>query len=1350
MGSLPEFDSETQQIEERLAARRHARAAKRASNPPIDPYVAAAAVLVDFDPLQLNPAGMPDSATSAALALTPLSQVLVRDGQTRWALRNDPRRQALRSLAATNSLDSALEANPQEPSNPTQQVLADLIRGTWDYVMFTTPEQLAAALQASQWLAGIVPNLPDTAELTNRLSRARFLAPFENLAGEGFVGRETELQVLNDFVGIPEVSSTAENATSAFRGWLLQPKSGALVVYGLGGVGKSSLIARFILIQEGARLAFTKFPIVYFDFDDSSKNLVRSETLCLETARQLAMQYPGATGIHAQMRAAYAESMESANDLELGLEDIEQSNIVIFQQSLNFWRTWFPQLMAAIAGPSPSDPPPFLIAFDTFEENIARNRLAVSQILRLIEVIQTMYPGLRPIISGRALNLSFGEDLSKAFRVLELKEFDPMAAIGYLQKRGVTDTVIAATLVRQVGCSPLSLKLAAQAVKRGEKADAKSGFVDLKTTSWLVFSATETVIQGQLYQRILAHIGNPEVRKLAHPGLVLRRVTPDLIRVVLAGPCNLTLPADPTAQEGTAQALFDELRKEFSLVESCGVNAVRPSNEIRRVMLAMIERERPGQVGAIHNAAVEYYFQHGTTPDDRAEEIYHRLKRGEDASIVFQTRWLHEAGQFLEDALPELPPAVQLTLASYAGLKLPNESSLLKAANLEDWERVTERRVQEGLATNRSPVELLALLNERNDRSEMSPLYLAKARVLAADQNPSAAILELQRGVDAMAAAGAKQALFTHLHALGNALAGARRVAEARQVFLEAVRLSQELDLPRSAFQAALQNLTLAPTDPEAVGVLIDTMRRLSDSDWRDAFSSIIDGVTLLGKSISPNLAQRFIGLASQMANLSPGLAQRAAELLPQVRESWENISQAVAGSVNTKNPDVGVRPKVSIPDHNEEGIADIRRSPNTPQVVRSARDSVSLSGLRLRDSGIVPEQRVRARASINLPSDFLFGHVRPDHKVPAAPPQPPPPLGPLAAFVGDWVGNGFNTIFRPDNSVTPTPLPNPVPPPPPPRDNVLELNLTNENLAFSKSLGSVPNRGTTPQGDIFLNGVPYLQTINDVTIRGEKVGIHVEPGIWVHVPATTVPPITQETVCRMASIPHGTTINAQGVISTVAGPPNIAAVDITPFLTATPHNKIKFPSQTATNPNTARIPQDLSSFIAAGTITQALLDDPNSLLRAHISKQKIVSTTTLFISTAPPPPPPLFGGGTDNIAFLLGQAAATAPNAQATQMIAVFWVETVEEVITVPPMHVGGPPFAAKATPSVPGQRVPTFSVTAPFDTEVPRQLTVRFTQIQYTQTVLLNFAGLTWPHVSVNTLVPADEITVPSSVWK
>jgi len=185
-----------------------------------------------------------------------------------------------------------------------------------------------------------------------------------------------------------------------------------------------------------------------------------------------------------------------------------------------------------------------------------------------------------------------------------------------------------------------------------------------------------------------------------------------------------------------------------------------------------------------------------------------------------------------------------------------------------------------------------------------------------------------------------------------------------------------------------------------------------------------------------------------------------------------------------------------------------------------------------------------RLEPAFSIPKDFKIHEVRPRVSavlqgvaaLAAAP--PPPPLGPLAAFEGTWIGIGFNTIFRPQKQTFP--LPHPAP-----GDNLLELNLTSETLSFSSSLGSIPNRGTL-QDDIFLNGVPYVQAINDVTNPGQSTGIHFEPGIWLIVPETTAPK-EGVTVARMASIPHGTTIEAQGIAVTSAGPPNIRAVDITP-----------------------------------------------------------------------------------------------------------------------------------------------------------------------------------------------------------
>jgi len=308
-------------------------------------------------------------------------------------------------------------------------------------------------------------------------------------------------------------------------------------------------------------------------------------------------------------------------------------------------------------------------------------------------------------------------------------------------------------------------------------------------------------------------------------------------------------------------------------------------------------------------------------------------------------------------------------------------------------------------------------------------------------------------------------------------------------------------------------------------------------------------------------------------------------------------------------------------------------------------------------------------------------------------------PLGPLEKFTGAFTGKGFNLIFRPLSS------------PPPPtntkqvpavrgvrRDNVLQLNLTEELLSFADAdkLADVPNRGMV-QDDIFFAGVAYLQFIQDITgldPHNEKPGIHYEPGLWMNVCETTTP--TQgKTLMRMGSIPHGTSFLAQGTFSTRPGPPTIPKVSITPTFIETGEEK-RFLSQDANNSATDRIPQDLSRLIEEGKITQELLDNPNSRLEKDIASQKISETTRIDISTDPAGP--LFGGGARNMAFLLGDKGAKHPNAETGSMKATFWIETVED---------NG----------------------------------ITSTQIQYSQQVFLNFNGLKWPHVSVATLRPVHK---------
>ncbi|KAH8176909.1 hypothetical protein LIA77_01991 [Sarocladium implicatum] len=408
----------------------------------------------------------------------------------------------------------------------------------------------------------------------------------------------------------------------------------------------------------------------------------------------------------------------------------------------------------------------------------------------------------------------------------------------------------------------------------------------------------------------------------------------------------------------------------------------------------------------------------------------------------------------------------------------------------------------------------------------------------------------------------------------------------------------------------------------------------------------------------------------------------------------------------------------------------------------------------------------------VALPPDYHFDAVDSkyigkdkEHKSPKQKKEKEADLGVLAQFPGVWKGIGFNQIFRPNSGATPTQLPIPVSPPPPafPNDSILELNLTRETLTFSKPLGEIPNRGFGGQGDIFLNGVTYVQSIDDVAnpdtgkFDGDRVNIHIENGMWMHVPATDVDPELPASVSRMGTIPHGTSINAQGIQipKPFPGGPRLDPAPITPFFIGSPDRPQVFPAQTATDNATARLPQDLSKFIAAGTITQAILDDVNTVLREAIKGQNILETTVINISTSTGEDIPVSDDGTSNIAFLTGTKATATdntpspPNANALHMEAIFWIETVEYEIEVPVWKPGQGRLLIR--PKRPSQftPVPVFEVKPPHEITQPIKIKAKTKQLQYSQLVNLDFGPLTWPHRSVATLVPKDPVHVNSSVF-
>ena len=291
-----------------------------------------------------------------------------------------------------------------------------------------------------------------------------------------------------------------------------------------------------------------------------------------------------------------------------------------------------------------------------------------------------------------------------------------------------------------------------------------------------------------------------------------------------------------------------------------------------------------------------------------------------------------------------------------------------------------------------------------------------------------------------------------------------------------------------------------------------------------------------------------------------------------------------------------------------------------------------------------------------------------------AAPPHNAvrPQLGALADLPGTWVGKGFNIVALPakhENKIF-----------------RLMLNATTEFITFTLIGGPIPDRGFL-QDDISFVGVHYFQQVVD---RATSAGLHLEPGMWLNLPATTAP-LQPATVARLSTIPHGDSLLAQGPSFSVVGGPKIDTVSTLPFrLDQTTGAPVRqFPLGYTDPYMTAPLPPG---------IPQGSGINPNLVLLDAIKGQNIVKTVVLFVNATPvggingtplaPPSKPNDVGGIVNIPFVKA-------NADANSLSAIFWIETVQN------------PDGSQ------------------------------FLQLQYTQTTILDFDGIKWPHISVGTLI-------------
>lgn len=407
--------------------------------------------------------------------------------------------------------------------------------------------------------------------------------------------------------------------------------------------------------------------------------------------------------------------------------------------------------------------------------------------------------------------------------------------------------------------------------------------------------------------------------------------------------------------------------------------------------------------------------------------------------------------------------------------------------------------------------------------------------------------------------------------------------------------------------------------------------------------------------------------------------------------------------------------------------------------------------------------------------------HLRPG--VPSYPrrfPQPPIQtlinLGPIALLSGSWTGTGFNVIWRPDNTGDPHFKVR----------RFLQLNMTSETLVFDTIPTPIPNRGVANQPDITIYGLHYLQKVrdNDTNIpnfpnAGED--LHIEPGLFLNVPqsggvansndAAANVPVTPANIVRMASIPHGVNVRMQGVIPStnpILGPLTIPPIypiaDIeaayTNYTNYSAAQGTAFATQYASYPaadlelgiqptnvptqalaqQAAAVPNPTFHAVPENTIAndipypnamnaqsngpfpaawQAFVNDPNVILRNALIGQDILGFIPITLTTPSPAAIsqiPFLGIADPALEATPTDIPAGQSNAFVHSATSTFWIEWVKS-----DNHHHGPHLALHD---------PALKLFDPFPG------VANFLQLQYTQTVILDFNEVLWPHISVATL--------------
>lgn len=624
-----------------------------------------AATVGSFAPRELAPSlGSGEERREAEQSVLELSELASESGAPRWMLTPESRRRVLAQCEPAE-IEAALARSSVPDADPVTAALHDYLRGPTSAQVESTStdfesmsmHQLEARRLAATWLRDVKHvSLPSIDELERHMELRRLLEPFERMVGrkpgrppgdDRFFGRKAEVEDLREYVRVIAASSLKQrvargikSAVRAFTG--RKPKT----VWGTGGVGKTTLVAHFML--EHARAAQHRFPFAYLDFDRSTITVRNRASLLAEICRQAGAQFATLTPV---MNALRRDLEAPARTIDLAPEKDSRG---LIEPLARQFRTAIDEAF---------DDEPFLLVFDTFEivQYAPDQVAALEELVRAFATTRVtpksdssdIWPRLRLIISGRrkvpeflggAEELELGPlDPEGSAQMLAALAADAGKPIGSRDATRLVDAIRQDAGGRAAGARPLRLRLVGE-LFREEGGDGPSIvhslIEELENPSTEQKKLGRLFVDGILVRRILGHVRDANVRALADPGLVVRRITPEVIRDVMTRGTHdprATAPADEdpisiepwVIDDAEARAIFDAFRREVSLVEQDG-EALRHRQDVREEMLPLIEKRRPNGFRRIHQLAFDYFRANAASGDRAAAEeaVYHGLRLG--------------------------------------------------------------------------------------------------------------------------------------------------------------------------------------------------------------------------------------------------------------------------------------------------------------------------------------------------------------------------------------------------------------------------------------------------------------------------------------------------------------------------------------------------------------------------------------------------------------------------------------------------------------------------------------------------------------------------------------------------